>query len=100
MSDNDWSSKPFAPWLEESIKEMMDANPVAIAMEMVDEYGMVSTCYYNTSPNDRAIMIDAMRDDGREMWIKDNRDMIMTILNGEDDDIDKLQEDDPAPNSE
>jgi hypothetical protein len=100
MASDDWTQKPYAGWLEFSIKELMDANPVAIAMEMVDEYGLVSTCYYNTSPNDRACMIDAMRDDSREMWLRDNRDMIMTILNGDDDDIDGLQEDDPAPDSE
>ena len=74
MSSNDWSSKPFASWLEQSIKELMEANPIAIAMEMVNEDGMISTCYYNTSPNDRACMIDAMADDaGRARLQRRNR---------------------------
>lgn len=88
MSSNDWSEKPFAAWLERSIKELMEANPVAIAMELVSEDGMVSTCYYNTSPNDRACMIDAMTDDARERWVIDNKEWIKAVMDGEIDDDD------------
>lgn len=88
MPSNDWSSKPFASWLEQSIKELMEANPIAIAMEMVNEDGVISTCYYNTSPNDRACMIDAMADDARERWVLDNREWIKAVMDGEIDDDD------------
>ena len=67
---DDWTTAPYAEWLEQSIQELVNANPQAIAMEMVGEDGLVSTCYYNTSPNDRACMIDAMRDDARFEFIK------------------------------
>ena len=77
---DDWTAAPYAEWLEHSIQELVKANPVAIAMEMVGEDGLVSTCYYNTSPNDRACMIDAMRDDARFEFIKGNRDEIRAIL--------------------
>lgn len=100
MANDDWTQKPYAGWLEQSIKELMDANPVAIAMEMVDEYGLVSTCYYNTSPNDRACMIDAMRDDSRWEWLYNNRAEVRAILSDEGEEDDGLQEDDPAPDSE
>lgn len=80
---NDWTALPYAMWLEECIKEMMTAKPVAIAMEMVGEDGMVSTCYYDTSPNDRACMIDAMRDDAMERWVIDNREWIKAVIDGE-----------------
>lgn len=82
---NDWTSKPYASWLEETIRELVKANPVSIAMEIVDETGMVFTCYYNASPNDRACMIDAMRDDARWEWLTNNREEIMAILSEEGD---------------
>ena len=95
MAD-DWSSRPFAPWLEESIKELMTANPIAIAMEMVDENGLVSTCYYDTSPNIRACMIDAMMDDAREEWVRGNIELIRSILDGNDEDDSVDDEDEPC----
>lgn len=84
---DDWTSAPYAVWLEEVIGEMVKSNPVAIAMSMVTEDGLVHTCYYNTSPNDRACMIDAMRDDARWEFIFANREEIRAILDdeGEDD---------------
>lgn len=100
MASDDWTEKPYAGWLEQSIKELVDANPVAIAMEMVDEQGLVSTCYYNTSPNERACMIDAMRDDARWEWLYGNKEEIRAILADEGEDDDGLQEDDPASDCE
>ena len=95
---DDWTALPYAQWLEECIKEMMGANPVAIAMEMVGEDGLVSTCYYNTSPNDRACMIDAMRDDARWEWLYANKEEVRAILEDEDDD--ELQDADTESDSE
>ena len=91
---DDWTAAPYAPWLGEVIQTMVASNPVSIAMCMIDENGLVSTCYYDTSPNDRACMIDAMRDDARWAFIRDNRDEIMALLNDEDDDEDELQDPD------
>ena len=93
-SSNDWTTAPYAEWLEQSIQELVKANPVAIAMEMVGEDGLVSTCYYNTSPNDRACMIDAMRDDARFEFIKGNRDEIRAILSDDyvDDEDDGVED--------
>lgn len=96
----DWAALPFAPWLEESIQELVKAKPIAIGMEMVDEYGMVHTCYYNTSANDRACMIDAMRDDARFEFIFANKEEIRAILEDEDEDDDGLQEPDTETDSE
>ena len=92
MANDDWSSKPYAAWLESCIREMIQADPVAIAMAIVSEDGCVSTCYYDVSPNDRACIIDAMRDDARERWLIDNREMIKAVLEGGDED--GYQEDD------
>lgn len=100
MASDDWTAKPFASWLEDTIRELVKANPVAIAMEMVDETGLVSTCYYNTSANDRACMIDAMRDDARWEWLYDNREEIRAILSEDGDDDDELQDADTEADSE
>ena len=91
---DDWTAAPYASWLEETIQELVKANPQAIAMEMVGEDGLVSTCYYNTSPNDRACMIDAMRDDARWEWLYANKDEVRAILEDEGDDEEQEDEDD------
>ena len=95
---DDWTAAPYAPWLEETIQEMVTANPVAIAMQMIDEDGLVHTCYYNTSPNERACMIDAMRDDARWEWLYANKEEVRAILEDEDDD--ELQDADTESDSE
>lgn len=95
---DDWTAAPYAPWLEEVIQTMVASNPCAIAMCMIDEDGLVSTCYYGTSPNDRACMIDAMRDDARWEWLYANKDEVRAILEDEDDD--ELQNADTESDSE
>ena len=95
----DWTTLPYAEWLETCISELVKATPVAIAMEMVGTDGNVMTCYYNTSPNDRACMIDAMRDDARFEFIKNNADEILAMLNGEDDE-EECENDDVEDDSE
>lgn len=83
---DDWTALPFASWLEQVIQEMVASNPSGIAMCMISEEGLVSTCYYGTSPNDRACMIDAMRDDARWEWLYANKNEVRAILEDEDDD--------------
>jgi len=95
---DDWTSAPYAPWLEECIQELVKADPCAIAMSLIDKDGLVSTCYYNTSPNDRACMIDAMRDDARWEWLYANKEEVRAIL--EDEDEDELQDADTESDSE
>lgn len=95
---DDWTAAPYAPWLEECIQELVKADPCAIAMSLIDKDGLVSTCYYNTSPNDRACMIDAMRDDARWEWLYANKEEVRAILEDEDDD--ELQDTDTESDSE
>lgn len=84
MMDN-IADAPFAPWLESVIKELFDIMPKSVAMEMMDEDGKIYTCYWEVSANDRALMIDAMKDDERIEWLKCNRDLILDILNEDED---------------
>ena len=85
MAD-EFFTRPYSPWLESILHELMNIDPVTIAMQMIDEDGKVYSCFYNASADDRSIMVDAMRDDNRLEWIKDNREMIAAILAGEDED--------------
>lgn len=99
--NDDLTTRPFAHWLEECIREMINANPEAIAMSMVSEYGLVSTCYYNTSANDRACMIDAMRDDAHWEFIFSNKKEIRAVLEDDSEgEEDGLQDADSEVDSE
>ena len=85
------TNKPYAQWLEASIKELFDIEPVAISMQMLDAEGAAYTCYWNVAPNDRAIMMDALREDGYREYIRNNKEEIREIMDedeGEDDDND------------
>lgn len=67
------------------MREMFDIDPVAIAMEMRDAVGQIYTCYWMASQDDRALMIDAMRNDSLFDWLRNNKYEILEILNEEDD---------------
>lgn len=99
---DDWTTLPYAAWLEESIQAIVAFAPRSIAIQMMNEMGLVETCYYNTSPNDRACMIDAMRDDAMWEWLIANRREIREILEdgGEGEDDDELQDTDTETDSE
>ena len=99
LEEDTFSSKPFAPWLEEVVKGLFDNEPVSIAMEVINSDGQVSTAYWMCSPNDRALMVDAMRDDSRLEWLLNNREEVLEILNGEGDDEDGLCEPDTEADS-
>lgn len=101
-SGGDWASAPYAQWLEESIRSMVLFQPKSIAIQMMNDIGLVETCYYNTTPNDRACMVDAMHDDSMWEWLIANREEIREILGdeGEDDDDDGLQDADTETDSE
>lgn len=75
---------PYAKWLEDTLKELYNLYPVSISMQMIGADGNAYTCYWNVTPNDRAIMIDAMQEDGVLDMIRSNKDLINEILNGEE----------------
>ena len=98
---DDWTTAPYAEWLEDVIRDMVAANPVCIAMEMICEDGSVNTCYYNVDMSDRDVMIGAMRDDNRMRWLKEHREEIREVLSDdyvdeEDDEIDGDGVDEPC----
>lgn len=66
------------------IRDLVDIDPTAIAIQMMDEDGEIYSCYYNMSPNIRAQLIAGMQDDDRMEWVKNNRDVIASIIAGEE----------------
>ena len=75
---------------------MVLVDPECIAVEALDSTGRTYTSYFNTSQTDRAQMISAMVDDDRLEWVKNNRENIMAILTGEDEEEDPDEEEDGA----
>ena len=96
----DYTTKPYAKWIEETIQQLFGIDPVAIAMEMRDANGQTYTCYWNCSRDDRACMIGGMKDDDMLDFLAVNADTIMEILNGEEDGGDGLQDTDTEADSE
>jgi len=66
--------------------------------------GKTYTSYWNVSQDDRAVMVDAMQEDGFLSMVRANREILLDILNNGDDDDedgdeDELQETDTDSNS-
>ena len=95
----DYTTKPYAHWVEDVMREMFDIDPTAIALEMRDAKGQTYTCYWDCSRDDRACMIGAMQDDDLLDFIAVNKDVVAEILNGEEDDEDGLCEPDTETDS-
>ena len=81
----DWRDKEYTEWLEQTVRGMVDIDPVSIALELVGKDGVVQTAYWRVSADDRARMMSAMVDDDRIEWLKVNRESVLEILNAEDD---------------
>lgn len=79
---------------------MFDIDPVCIAMQIRDATGQSYTSYWNCSQDDRAILEDALRQDGLFEWVRNNRDSIIEILNREEDEADGQEETDTSADSE
>ena len=96
----DYTEKPYAQWVEATLKNMFEVDPVSIALQMRDASGQTYTCYYMCSRDDLAIMTDAVRDDQIVSLLRDCKEIISEILSGEDGDEDGLCEPDTEVDSE
>ena len=79
------SEMPYAQWLEKTIEKLFETYPVSISMQMVDSAGQVYTCYWNMDYQDRTAVIAAMHEDSALEFLRNNKDLINAILNGEED---------------
>ena len=96
----EFAQLPYAQWLDDTMMQLLEINPVCITINAITDDGEVLSGYWNCNANSRAIIMDAMRNDSLLEYIEDNRETILTILNdmdGEEDDEDEYNEADTKP---
>lgn len=75
---------PYYEWLETVMEELAKSEVRAISLEVVHENGEVSTQYWNCNRGDRALMMAAMEEAQVMETLMDNRDVLLAILEGDD----------------
>lgn len=96
----EFAELPYAQWLDDTMMQLFEINPVCITINAITDDGEVLSGYWNCNANNRAIIMDAMRNDSLLEYIEDNRDTILAILNdndGEEEDEDEYNETDSEP---
>jgi len=89
--DND--KYPYYEWLEAVMENLAKNEIKAISLEVVYDDGTCSTQYWNVNRGDRALMMAAMEEAQIMDTIADNRDVLMAILEGEDEEDDDTSSD-------
>lgn len=79
--------------METVIKDLFDVDPMCVALQMRDANGKSYTSYWNCSQDDRAVMMDAMREDWLFNFLQNNREEIREILESDDDEEEGDEED-------
>lgn len=79
---------PYYEWLESVMTELAAESVKSISIEIVNEDGEVSTQYWNCNRGDRALMMAAMEEAQIMETLMDNRDILMAIIEGEEEDDD------------
>ena len=83
---DDWTTAPYAEWLEESVQEIVSCDPPCMVMAWIDEDGFVYTSFYhNATADELAAIINVLEDEKRRQWVIDNKEDILAILNDEED---------------
>lgn len=93
----EFAQLPYAQWLDDTMMQLLEINPVCITINAITDDGEVLSGYWNCNANSRAIIMDAMRNDSLLEYIEDNKDTILEILNGEEEDEDEYNETDTEP---
>lgn len=95
----DYTTKPYARFLEEAIPELVEFDPVSIGIVFILPDGSIGTNYFNCDCTDLVLMANAINKDELMSWMKVNGDIIREEWEeGEDDDPDS-QPDTPDPMS-
>ena len=85
MGKMDFESKAWAPWLENCIKGLFDADVKCIGMVAIMEDGVAQTAYYHASLMDKAAMKEYINTDILMDIIKANAGIIREILEAAED---------------
>ena len=81
----DFESKAWAPWLEDCIKGLFDADVKCIGMVAIMEDGVAQTAYYHARINEKAEMKEHINSDIFMDIIRGNAGLIREILEGAED---------------
>lgn len=75
----------YALWLEQTLRELVEFGPERIAVIAMDKENNTATGYYNCTVMDKTVMAAVIQDD--VMWdnLKENRDYLRALLEGEAD---------------
>lgn len=77
-------AKDFPTWAEELLPQIIKPNVKALAIITIDDKDDMHSAYYNCSLIDRQLMQTLFTSDFIVDVIRANRDEIIDILNGED----------------
>lgn len=80
----DYTTKPYAHWLEDVLPDLVELDPVSIGLVAIFPNGTTGTAYYNADNSDRSDMIRAIVEDSVLEFIKVNADRIADIIAGDE----------------
>lgn len=84
----DVTKMDWAPWLEETIKYLLDNKPVKIAMAVVMEDNSYAVDHYNCGPVDLYAMAGMIQSEGTWKEIQNSGHVLREIIESEDDEED------------
>lgn len=76
----DITKLPYAAWLEEAIETVVGVSPKSICIAATAHDGTTFTGYYNADAQDKAVFSDHIQSDVTMDIIRNNADMIKSIL--------------------
>ena len=80
---SDIRKEPYAEWLEDTLRELVDLHPMSIGIVAINEDGSTGTAYFNIRNKERWAMVQAILQDNVIDFIQVNSDIIRNMLDGE-----------------
>ena len=80
---SDIRKEPYAEWLEDTLRELVDLHPMSIGIVAINEDGSTGTAYFNIRNRERWVMVQAILQDNVIDFIQVNSDIIRKMLDGE-----------------
>lgn len=77
---------PYAEWLEESVKSILDFKPDSMALVAMHDDGMTLTAYYEAGPKEMSLFVHNIQADFVMELIEQNIASIREMLEKDEDD--------------
>ena len=88
----DYTTKPYASWLEEANKALVEIDPDGIYFGLIKD-GEVVSSYWNINQSERIMLLQELIELGVLDFLESNREMIWEILKGNLDEQNEEDED-------